>query len=59
MTGIASSVIREKMVSHILSEQFPSVEYCNMYQSDGKVGFNQKNIFLEFPSITLLLFSFD
>ena len=42
MTGIASSVIREKMVSHILSEQFPSVEYCNMYQSDGKVGFNQK-----------------
>ena len=37
VTGIASSAVREKMVSFILSERFPSVEYCNMYQSDGKV----------------------
>jgi len=36
VTGIASSAVREKMVSFILSERFPSVEYCNMYQSDGK-----------------------
>jgi len=36
LTGIASSSIREKMVSIILSEKFPSMEYCNMYQSDGK-----------------------
>jgi hypothetical protein len=31
VTGIASSSIREKMVSMILSENFPSEEYCNMY----------------------------
>lgn len=36
LTGVASSVIREKMVSLILSENFPSMEYCNMFVSDGK-----------------------
>jgi len=36
VTGIASSAIREKMVTIILSEKFPSMEYCNMYQSDIK-----------------------
>jgi hypothetical protein len=37
LTGVASSVIREKMVTLILSERFPSMEYCNMFLSDGKV----------------------
>jgi hypothetical protein len=37
LTGVASSVIREKMVTLILSERFPSMENCNMFLSDGKV----------------------
>ena len=31
LTGIASSVLREKMISLILSKQFPSIEHCNIY----------------------------
>ena len=31
LTGLASSVLREKMVQLILSEQFPSIEHCNIY----------------------------
>ena len=31
LTGIASSVLREKMITLILSKQFPSVEHCNIF----------------------------
>lgn len=36
LTGLASSVLREKMISLILSDQFPSVEHCNIYQQERK-----------------------
>ena len=36
LTGLASSVLREKMISLILSDKFPSVEHCNIYQQDRK-----------------------
>ena len=36
LTGLASSVLREKMISLILSDQFPSMEHCNIYQQDRK-----------------------
>ena len=43
LTGIASSVLREKMIRLILSKQFPSVEHCNIYvpekrDNDGNPG---------------------
>ena len=31
LTGLASSVLREKMITKILSDRFPSVEHCNIY----------------------------
>ena len=31
MSGIASSVIRQKMLKIILSDRFPSPQYCNMF----------------------------
>jgi len=31
LTGLASSVLREKMISLILSDRFPSIEHCNIY----------------------------
>ena len=31
LRGVASSVLREKMISLILSKQFPSVEHCNIF----------------------------
>lgn len=31
MTGLASSVLREKMIKLILSDKFPSVENCNIH----------------------------
>ena len=38
MTGLASSVIRDKMIKIILSDKFPSVENCNIhYVPDKKV----------------------
>ena len=36
LTGLASSVLREKMVQLILSEQFPSIEHCNIYVPEKK-----------------------
>jgi len=36
LTGLASSVLREKMVSLILSEKFPSIEHCNIYVPEKK-----------------------
>ena len=36
LTGLASSVLREKMISLILSDNFPSVEHCNIYQQEKK-----------------------
>jgi len=36
VTGIASSAVREKMVAMILSDRFPSAQYCNMYQAEAK-----------------------
>ena len=36
LTGLASSVLREKMVTLILSENFPSVEHCNIYVPEKK-----------------------
>ena len=38
LTGLASSVLREKMVNLILSDKFPSVEHCNIYVPEKKVG---------------------
>ena len=36
LTGIASSVIREKMITLILSKEFPSAEHCNIYVPERK-----------------------
>merc|ERR1719158_1285912 len=36
LTGLASSVLREKMVALILSEKFPSIEHCNIYVPEKK-----------------------
>jgi len=36
LTGLASSVLREKMVNLILSDKFPSVEHCNIYVPEKK-----------------------
>ena len=36
LTGIASSVLREKMITLILSKQFPSVEHCNIFVPERK-----------------------
>ena len=36
MSGIASSVIRQKMLRIILSDRFPSPQYCNMYIKRGR-----------------------
>ena len=37
VTGIASSSVREKMVTNILSDNYPSVQHCNMYLTEDKV----------------------
>ena len=34
LTGLASSVLREKMIVSILSDKFPSPQHCNMYSAD-------------------------
>jgi len=36
VTGIASSSVREKMVTNILSDNYPSVQHCNMYLTEDK-----------------------
>ena len=34
LTGLASSVLREKMIVSILSDKFPSPQHCNMYSAE-------------------------
>ena len=34
LTGLASSVLREKMIVSILSDKFPSPQHCNMYRPE-------------------------
>jgi len=34
LTGLASSVLREKMIVSILSDKFPSPQHCNMYSPE-------------------------
>ena len=34
LTGLASSVLREKMIVIILSDKFPSPQHCNMYSPE-------------------------
>ena len=34
LTGLASSVLREKMICNILSDKFPSMQHCNVYVPD-------------------------
>ena len=36
MSGIASSVIRQKLLRLILSDRFPSPQYCNIYIKRGR-----------------------
>ena len=49
MSGIASSVIRQKMLRIILSDRFPSPQYCNMYIKRGR----KVNIMLSHLSLLL------
>ena len=36
LTGLASSVLREKMIKSILSDKFPSAHNCNMYVPEAR-----------------------
>ena len=49
MSGIASSVIRQKMLRIILSDRFPSPQYCNMFIKRGR----KVNIMLSHLSLLL------